>query len=863
MADKPDLPSSAYSHPHLRIDRFWRRSDYRPPPRGFSAKDSGRERFSHGGKLSGELAQALAAARRMLEERDPQVAEGEPGVYVEISSEAEKALPDSAWLREGIRIAAVRTDDSGTQIGGLFVPEKAEPFLEKTLADYTAGSGTDAAKARLEQIEQFAPATVATLWFDRKPLPLPGQSIWWECWCWKDRARHFAGPAERLGLRVSEQRLIFPECVVVPVYGTAADIARLLVHTDAIEKLRNASDTPHVFLSEMTDEQVPLVRDLEHRITAAPESAPVACVLDTGANRAHPLIQGSLAKEDQHAVDDDWGVDDHYSGGHGTQMAGMALLGDLTHLVADSRPIELAHRLETVTLLPPNGFPPTKPANYGFVTQQAISKPEIQAPERARVFCMAVTNEDVPGDRPTSWSAAMDQAAVGKMDGEKDDPTAPRRLIMISGGNIQDDATLAEMADPDARPMEDPVQAWNPVGVGGFTDRDQVLGSYVKGYEPVASVGDRSPYSRTSTAWPGSTPLKPEVVFEAGNKAMSPGGSTIIPGLPSLSVLTTNKDFVVDPLTAFWATSAATGEATRFAATIAAEHPKLWPETVRALMVHSARWTPKMSAHIAAAKKRKSAHIALARQFGYGVPSLDRALASASSDLALVAEAEIQPFMRRTKMGKRGRLIDDGDPKFHDIHIYDLPWPVEKLEQLGEHRVELKITLSYFIEPSPGQLMPITPARYRSHGLRFDLQRRLEKSSVFLARINGLAAASESDDDTSEETLDEEVEGIDIEIETEADQGWMFGANSRAQKVAGSLHCDVWRGSGADLATRRTVAIYPVSGWWKYRLPQKRYNDKTRYALVMTLRSIEQDVDLYTDIESLVSAKLRASPLET
>ncbi len=853
MADKPDLPAFAYIKPHLRIDHCWQRADYRPPQRGFSSKDSGRERFSHGRKLTTELAQALAVAHRKLEQRNPQLAEGDLGVYVEVLSEVDSVLPDSAWQKQGIRIAAVRTDDTGAQIGGLFVPQKAETFLQRTLSDYVTGGGSQAAKKRLEQIEKISPASVSTLWFDRRPLPQPGQSIWWECWCWKDREGHLQRPAERLGLRVSEQRLIFPECVVVPVYGTQADIERLLVNTDAVEKLRNASDTPHVFLTEMVEEQVHLIHDLASRIAPAPDSALVACVLDTGVNRSHPLIQGSLGIDDQHAIDEIWGVDDHYPGGHGTQMAGMALIGDLTHPVADARRINLGHRLETVTLLPPSKFPPTKPANYGYVTQQAINLPEIKAPGRERVFCMAVTNEGVPGDRPTSWSAAMDQAAAGKMDGEKDSPTAPKCLIMISGGNIQDNAASDAISDPNVYPMEDPVQAWNPMGIGGFTDRDQVIGNYLKGYQPIAAAGDRSPYSRTSTSWPESMPLKPEVVFEAGNKAISPGGADVVPGLPSLSVLTTNSDFVVDPLTAFWATSAATAEATRFATTIAAAHPELWPETTRALMVHSARWTPKMREHIARAKKRKSAHITLARQFGYGVPNLDRALSSASSDLALIAQAEIQPFIRGTKMGKKGSLIEDGSAKFNDIQIYNLPWPVEKLQTLGEKRVELKITLSYFIEPSPGQLQPVTPARYRSYGLRFDLQKRLESEPEFLARINGLAAASDDDNgNTPDDALG--VDSADVEIETEADKGWMFGSNSRAQRVAGSLHCDIWQGPGVDLASRRTLAIYPVSGWWKYRLPQKRYNDKARYALIMTLRCVDQDVDLYADIDVAIDA---------
>lgn len=865
MADEPKGPLRTYSKPHVHIERFQARADYRPPRRKITPKDSGIERFSHGTKLGGELAQALAAAHRLLAGRDPDIAAGDAGVYVEIASPAQTLLPDSGWQQKGIRIAAVRTEDNGEQIGGLFVPQRSEAFLAKALADYTAGGGTAAAKDRFEKIDRFGPSSVATLWLDRRPLPVEDRAIWWECWCWKDRAGHIAHPAKRLGLRVSEHRLIFPECEVVPIYGTSTEIEKLLLHTDAIEKLRHASDTPHVFLRELRDIQVPLIKDLATRITHAPATAPAACVLDSGTNRSHPLLSGSLDPGDQHAVDENWGVDDHYEGGHGTQMAGMALLGDLTHAVGDQRSIELTHRLETVTLLPPEGFDETEPANYGYVTQQAINLPEIAAPDRMRVFCMAVTNKDVPGDRPTSWSAAVDQAAAGKMPGEREAQNTPRRLILISGGNIADNADYATMTAAETPAMEDPVQAWNALGIGGFTDRDTVIDGLFKSHVPIAKVGDRSPYSRTSVLWPDAMPLKPEVVFEAGNRAASPSGTNILSGLESLSVLTANSDFVADPLTAFFATSAATGEAAHFTTALQAAHPEYWPETIRALTVHSAQWTPQMLERIAGARKKKSAHLLLARQFGFGVPSMERALASASADVALVAQAAIQPFKRKMKEGKKGRLIGDGDPRFNDIHLYSLPWPKETLRQLGEKRVALKITLSYFIEPSPGQLKPVTPARYRSHGLRFDLQRRNEGDETFKGRINDLAAASdvEDDDESNAEAAMMEVIGEldEVEVAPESDTGWMLGSNSRAQRSPGSLHCDVWQGNAVDLADRHMVAIYPVSGWWKYRVPQHRYNEKTRYALVMTLSCVEQDVDLYAEIELAISAATRATAI--
>jgi hypothetical protein len=104
--------------------------------------------------------------------------------------------------------------------------------------------------------------------------------------------------------------------------------------------------------------------------------------------------------------------------------------------------------------------------------------------------------------------------------------------------------------------------------------------------------GSLSPYSRVSTDWiHGRTPIKPEVVFEAGNRALSPAGNELLSGVASLSLLTTARDFLTEPLTTIWATSPATAQAAAMAATLKAHDRTWWPETIRALMIHSAEWT--------------------------------------------------------------------------------------------------------------------------------------------------------------------------------------------------------------------------------------------------------------------------------
>ena len=774
--------------------------------------------------------------------RDPSIAAGKPNGYFEVTSDIDKLLPDKGW-RQDVRIGAVRRDPTGAQVGTLFVTEVGENVLTDALTNYTGSSATTASTKRIDQIEHIAPGTVSSLWMDLRPLPQAEQRIWWECWCWPETVANILHPADRLRLRVSEQRLHFPDFEVVPVYATVEDMERLLANTDAIEELRHASDTPHVYTHDLAAYQTDILADLVARVTPPPADAPAACILDTGVARAHPLLAPSLASNDCHAVDEAWQTDDHH--GHGTEVAGMALFGDLTYPVGDQRKIDLTHRLESVKLLPPNGFPANEPANLGYITQGAISLPEIEAPDRARVFCMAVTNKDLSGALPTSWSAAMDRATVGLTltDQASAPPTVPPRLILTSAGNVPDEATLAEAGDVGRFSIEDPAQAWNPLTIGGFTDKVDLLHPNYQDWTAAAEVGDRSPYSRTSTTWIDA-PIKPELVFEAGNRALSPMDTELLAGIESLSLLTTNRNHIRDPLTTTWATQPGDGARGAHGRDLDGGRPELLArDDPRPHGAFGGMDAPHAQP-VPAAQGQDAGPVAGARvRLRRAQPrpgaqiGAQRSCFDLAGDHAAIHHAD--------EDGQEGHAGQRRPAKVPSVALLPAAVADPGARSAGEKRVELKVTLSYFIEPSPGQIAPKTPARYRSHGLRFDLQRRLENKEQFLSRINSLAAADDAE------------EGAEaIEIEDEADDRWRFGANSRANKVAGSLHCDVWTGPGADLAARRTLAIYPVNGWWKTRAPKKRYNSQARYALIMTLKCLDEDIDLHAEIDAAIAVRI-------
>lgn len=812
--------------PHIDITNRRVRRRYQAPRESRGGGGGLRIRQEHGRRLSQQLSASFAAAdqSRAFDPRLP----APDGVYLEVELRPGGRADALERKRDNVRPGATKVLENERRTIALLVPDAAREVLTSILEDYTSGplseAGNPPMSSVVEPIEAIRQARLETLWTD-DPDFLPqaaGERVWWQLWTWGDTAERVADVAAELGARVAARDLwhFFPEAVVVPVLATRAEVELLTFAAVGISELRRGSDTPTFFTEDVREEQGEWVDDLAGRVTWPGREAPAVCLFDTGVNRAHPLIEPALSEDSMSAVRVEWGTDDHDLGGHGTRMAGLALHGDLTPLLADQRTTALRHRLESVKLLPPNGFDENDPRSYGVITQAAVALPEITHPERQRTFCMAITNDNVSGSRPTTWSAAIDQAAAGVMPGDDDD--APKRLFVLSSGNAPPHIDRSLILDSSEYPIEDPAQAWNAVTVGGYTDKIEISEEDLAEWVPFAEAGDLSPHTRTSVSWPQSKcPYKPELVMEAGNRAVSPAETEVLTP-DSLCVLSTGRDVGRMPLAAFAATSASSAQVGRLAARLSADHPDYWPEMVRALLVHSAEWTEVMRSALHTVENRRAAYILL-RKYGYGVPDYDRATASARNNLALTAQATIQPYAAA------------GGRRFEDCHFYRLPWPTRVLETLGDREVQLKITLSYFVEPNPGFSSNIDPQRYQSYGLRFDLKRRAETLSEFLERVNAM----------------EREDPLAPARAVADDPRWLFGPRSVA---AGSLHSDVWRGPAVELTTRDAICIRPVMGWWRQRADRKICERLARYALVATIRSDDERVDLHTPIQTIVQA---------
>ncbi len=192
---------------------------------------------------------------------------------------------------------------------------------------------------------------------------------------------------------------------------------------------------------------------------------------------------------------------------------------------------------------------------------------------------------------------------------------------------------------------------------------------------------------------------------------------------------------------------------------------------------------------------------------------LSRALSSAANSLTLIAQEEMQPYKRSST---------------NEMHLHRFPWPREVLLGLGEMPVELRITLSYFIEPAPGEVGWKDKYRYASHGLRFDLNNMGETEERFVGRLNAAAR--------------DEGERSDSNSGSER---WLIGANSRN---SGSVHSDIWKGSAADIASCNLIGVYPIIGWWRERSWLGRCNRKARYSLIVSLHTPDENIDIYTPV---------------
>lgn len=787
-------------------------------------------RQQHGLTLRNQLEALKLVAVEAVRAQEQRQLESGLGLQIQFMGQPDVELAFESLANEPKRIELLSVRQEGDHtFANVFVPDGQLAHFEKYVTEYLAekkdknGNARDH-RALLNTIKAIRAAELRALWTDDLALlPAdPAMPFWWEVWLPVRGQRQavvedFKKLAALAECIVSDKQVKFPERTVMLMYGSQEQFSRSVMTLNCVAELRYAKETAEFFDGMDATEQQTWADELLQRthFSASGDAVPRVCLLDSGVNRGHVLLKPLMEAADLHTVEPAWGVDD--TADHGTGQAGLSGYGDLTEVLASNTPIEISHRLESVKLIPQDGANDGDARHHAYLFTEGVARPEVAAPNRPRVFTSAVTASDYRDrGRPSSWSSAVDGLAADS-DGTGEYP----RLFVLSAGNTRDPNAWGEYpASLSTNLVHDPGQAWNAITVGACTHKIDTEGH--PSLVPIAAGGGLSPFTTTSRTWDGAWPLKPDVVLEGGNAAKDDLGAV---GMTSLNLLTTHNQPINRLFTTSNATSAASALCARMAVQIMAAYPKLRPETVRALLVHSAEWTDAMRTMFLPADRlpTKPEYANLIRHCGWGEPDLDRALWSASNSLTLVVEDVVHPYARIKGKGVVSR----------DMKLHALPWPKDELEALQDAPVEMRVTLSYFIEPNPSMRGLTSKFHYPSHRLRFDVQRPLDSSTDdFVARVN--AAAQRED------------EGNPVNPQ---DSNWHLGERQRHR---GSLHQDVWSGTAAELASRGFIAVYPSAGWWRTRPALERFDLPARYSLIVSIRTQQTEVDLYNAIAQKV-----------
>ena len=820
---------------HLSVDRFHRISPYkshkkfRPPPVPVRP-DPG----AHGRALAGQVTKIQQDYSTLAQSWEGREDIRARGFIIELESAPDVELPAGRFEEAGLELLNERDerDAQGKMVTRQtwFVPDGKLGVLAGILNDYLNKTrkqkGVPQPKYRslAEAIERITQAAAQQLWTERDE-PFPAQSsLWFEVWL-----RGGANPDERqailtqfrslgtqAGLHIGEGRIDLPEHTIVAARGPGAAFTKDLALLNCIAEIRRGRDYADFFTALTIEEQAQFVEKLSNRTQRAEPNAPFIGILDTGINRGHPLLEPLIPEANNLTIKTDWGAADDDD--HGTQMAGLCLFGDLALVLGNSGPVKAPVHVEGIKIVPPPAQRGNDEKLAGYYTAQGVATAETNAPNRRRIWCLASTMKGPNEPQPTSWSSELDALSCGR-----DNAGQVRRLFCLSSGNV-------EQADWGNYPesnfdhkVENPGQSWNALCVGSYTDFALVRPPNTS-YAPIAAGGGMAPTNSTSRTWENIWPNKPDVVFEGGNADYEAATNSTLQ-LPELMLLSTSADFRRGAFVATCGTSPATALAARMAGQIIAEYPALWPETVRGLIVHSASWTPAMQKACAGGFKGKARGKALLRTVGYGVPSLRKALECASSRVTMLAQCELVPFR-----------VEKEQVIFNEMHIHGLPWPATTLAAHSDERFRLRVTLSYFVEPNPGNRGYTSTFRYPGCQLRFRVSTPGQTEDDLEAQVSKFAA--------------EEMKSAQAHAYVRGStKGWALGQ----QVQRGSIHSDVWEGSAADLLSMKHIVVFPLTGWWRTRPKQGRADARIKYGLVVSLEAENPALDIYTEIANQVA----------
>lgn len=542
--------------------------------------------------------------------------------------------------------------------------------------------------------------------------------------------------------------------------------------------------------------------ELFFKLEAPEVDNPKVCVIDSGIQEQHPLLEKSIDAANSKSwvpLDTHITADLVSNGGHGTRVAGAILYPRSIPRSGKQRAvcwIQNARVLDHNCRLSDKLYPPELLEN---IVENYYKQ------TKTRIFNHSIT-ADVPCRTRymSAWAAAID-----KLTWEKD------ILFIVAAGNIYPDShsnskrlsirahlnagrLYPEYLLENSCRVANPAQSFQALTVGSVT-----LDSYNDGFW--SSVGEKDQPSAFSCSGLGIwETIKPEVV-EYGGDLVKDGGTppniTCRSGIGSELVRSTLGSGSTSLFSSdAFGTSFAAPKVTHIAARLAAEFPDQDCLLYRALIVQSARWPQWAMAKTDEEKQN------VIRQIGYGIPNLERALNNAPN---------------------RSTLMTRGENKIRakEAHIYQVKLPDSLISPGEEFELLVEITLSYKAQPRRTRR---NRRKYLSTWLDWECSKQGEDPEHFKKRIL-----------EGYDTSDEADEGGDIFT-------WTLGKHKHhktlknVSRSVGTLQKDWAFVKSHNLRESFCIAVVGHEGW---------NNDpyaEVPYSLVVSFEAVGVNIPIYT-----------------
>ena len=573
---------------------------------------------------------------------------------------------------------------------------------------------------------------------------------------------------------------------------------------------------------ELPQQHARQLRDITTRLTVTPPSqdAPVVCVIDSGIQEEHILLEPAIDKETSRCflpgISPTDVADYAANGGHGTRVAGAVLYADAipeAGAVESQTWIQNARVLNADCKLPEELLPPA-------LIRDVVKHFQL-GPRKTRIFNHSI-NADAPcrTKHMSAWAAEIDRLCnehdilvIQSIGNLKPSCPAPKAGVaeLLSAGKTYP-AYLGEQCCR----LSNPSQSFQALTVGSVA-----YGVYENNeWRSLATrPGDPSGFSRSGLGiWDS---IKPEVVEYGGDLLRTEGATPSVstPGhakecYPPLVRSTMNGGPAFDRDDV--GTSYAAPKVTRIAARLQRVLPDESCLLYRALIVQSARW-PEWAQDLTPEEQT-----ALIARIGYGVPNIDRATTNTDYRTTLITEGE-----QEIKSG--------------GCHVYQVPIPPVMRSAGPNYNILVEVTLSYAAEPRRTRQ---THRGYLSTWLDWMSNRKEERLDAFVSRA---------------------VKDDEPVIREGTSFGWAISSRASDGQIA-----DVRRSIGTvqkDWAYIRSnalpedfcIAVRGHKGW------SKDPDNTASYTLAVTLDIVGQEIAIYEPLRVAVQelqAELSLGELE-